>query len=69
MIRKKEELKAACDKLLAAMLGYDAILCSAWWKSENKAFDGKTPQEVFDGDGASEVFNYLMHHAFVGGGS
>ena len=69
MIRKKEELKNECDRLVGALLGHDPTLCDLWWKSQNKAFNYKSPQEVFDGDGAYDVYNYLMHNAFVGGGS
>jgi len=69
MIRKKEELKNECDRLVGALLGHDHTLCDLWWKSQNKAFNYKSPQELFDGDRASEVYNYLMHHAFAGGGS
>jgi hypothetical protein len=69
MIRKKEELKNQCDRLLGTLLGHDATMCDMWWKTQNKAFNYKSPQELFDGDGASDVFNYLMHHAFAGGGS
>ena len=69
MIRKKEELKNQCDVLLGALLGHDAVMCDLWWKTQNKAFNYKSPQELFDGDGASDVYNYLMHHAFAGGGS
>lgn len=69
MIRKKEDLKNECDRLLGALLGYDSTLCDMWWKTQNKAFNYKTPQDMWDGDGASEVHDYLMHHAYAGGGS
>jgi hypothetical protein len=69
MIQKKEKLKEQCDILVGSLLGHNADLCDMWWKTQNQAFNFKSPQEVFDGDGASEVYNYLMHHAFVGGGS
>ena len=69
MIRKKEELKNECDRLLGALLGHNHDLCTMWWTTQNQAFGYRTPQELFDGDGASEVFNYLMHHAYAGGGS
>ena len=62
MIRKKEELKNKCDQLLGTLLGHNHDLCTMWWITQNQAFGYKTPQELFDGDGASDVFNYLMHH-------
>jgi hypothetical protein len=68
MIHKKETLKASCDDLLIALLG-KSELCEMWWKTQNRAFDHKTPQELWDANGASDVYNYLMHHAFAGGGS
>lgn len=68
MIRKKEKLKLRCEALLKALLGNDD-LCEMWWKTQNRAFKHRTPQELWDANEEHEVYNYLMHNAYVGGGS
>ena len=52
--------------LVIALVGKDNS--DAWWDSPNKAFDGRTPAGMWITD-FRQVHNYLMHHAFVGGGS
>lgn len=52
--------------LVDSLVGRDNA--AAWWSSPNKAFNGLTPTEMWAVD-YKEVHTYLMHHAFVGGGS
>ena len=58
--------KQRSDSLVIALVGENSA--DAWWNSANKAFDGKTPADMWLTD-FRQVHNYLMHHAFVGGGS
>jgi hypothetical protein len=62
----EQEFKNIANNLVASMVGADHV--DAWWNSANKAFDGRTPQAQWD-VGSDAVVNYLMHHAFSGGGS
>ena len=43
-------------------------LVADWWNSPNQAFAGLTPEVQWQ-SGSDAVVNYLMHHAFSGGGS
>lgn len=43
--------------LVIAMVGSD--LASKWWESSNRAFEGKTPKEMWD-ENPSRVYTYLM---------
>ena len=52
--------------LVIGLVGSD--LADDWWNSPNKAFNGRTPAGMWLED-FRQVHNYLMHHAFVGGGS
>lgn len=52
--------------LVIALVGID--LTDDWWNSPNKAFDMKTPADMWVED-FRQVHNYLMHHAYAGGGS
>ena len=52
--------------LVIALVGKD--LAEDWWNRPNRAFDMKTPAEIWLDD-HMRVYNYLMHHGFVGGGS
>jgi hypothetical protein len=61
MIERKEVLKLRCDALLTVLVGKDLV--EAWWASKNKAFEEKTPQEVWDTDLYEHVYAYLMFHA------
>lgn len=69
-IGTEEGLERMCkqrsDALVIALVGKDNA--DAWWNSPNKAFVGKTPADMWLTD-FRQVYNYLMHHAFVGGGS
>lgn len=63
-------VKVTLNRLLFAMLGR-AELVDQWWQSPNKAFESKTPDEVyFSGeDGRKKVADYIQFHANAGGGS
>jgi len=41
--------KEAIDRALLSLIGTEDLV-EAWWKSPNKAFDGKTPTEVWTRD-------------------
>lgn len=43
--------------LVVAMVGGELAL--KWWESANRAFEGKTPQEMWD-ENPSRVYTYLM---------
>lgn len=58
-------LKQRSVALVQALVGED--LADAWWNSPNKAFDMRTPAGMWIED-YRRVHNYLMHHAFAGGG-
>ena len=62
----EQEFRNIANNLVASMVGPD--LSDAWWNTANQAFDGQTP-EVQWITGSDRVVNYLMHHAFAGGGS
>lgn len=63
-------VKVTLNRLLSAMIGR-AELVDLWWDSPNKAFGGKTPNEVYlsGEEGRQKVINYIHFHANVGGGS
>jgi len=52
--------------LVIALVGKD--LADDWWNTPNRAFDMRTPAGMWIED-YQRVYNYLMHHGFVGGGS
>lgn len=62
----EQEFKNIANNLVASMVGPDQVV--AWWTSPNLAFDGQTPESQWI-TGSDRVVNYLMHHAFAGGGS
>jgi hypothetical protein len=62
----EQTFRNTCDQLVRAMVGPDMV--TAWWSSPNTAFGGRTPEEQWVA-GSDSVVNYLMHHAFAGGGS
>lgn len=61
-----QEFRTIANQLVAGMVGPD--LMDSWWASPNQAFDGRTPEDQWQ-LGSDLVVNYLMHHAFSGGGS
>lgn len=62
----EQNFRAVCDHLVESMVGPDLV--SAWWTGPNLAFDNRTPEQQW-ALGSDAVVNYLMHHAFSGGGS
>ena len=60
------EFRAIADQLVAGMVGEQLV--ADWWASPNRAFAGRTPEAQWS-KGSDRVVNYLMHHAFSGGGS
>jgi hypothetical protein len=55
----KSEMKSKYDGLLMALLGKEALV-ERWWVSKNKAFDMKTPLEMYAED-ANRVDQYLKN--------
>lgn len=62
----EQEFRSIADNLVASLVG--ERLVADWWTSPNQAFDGRTPEAQWQ-SGSDAVVNYLMHHAFSGGGS
>lgn len=52
--------KERCNELLRAMVGEHLV--SKWWKSPNKAFEMRTPNEQWN-ISHEEVCRYLLNHA------
>jgi Protein of unknown function (DUF2384) len=55
--------KKTLHKLVEGLTGSQAEL---WWKSPNKAFDGRTPDELMNEEEWTIVRDYLMNHAYGG---
>lgn len=49
--------------MLKGMLGFEHLV-DAWWTGANKAFEDKTPKEVYDEDeeGKIRVSGYIAWH-------
>jgi hypothetical protein len=62
----EQEFRAIADQLVAGMVGEQLV--ATWWASPNTAFGDRTPETQW-AQGSDSVVNYLMHHAFSGGGS
>jgi hypothetical protein len=62
----EQEFRTIANNLVASMVGPNQI--ESWWASPNRAFDDRTPEAQWQ-SGSDAVVNYLMHHAFSGGGS
>jgi hypothetical protein len=62
----QKEFRAIADQLVAGMVGEQLV--ADWWASPNTAFGDRTPEAQWQ-SGSDRVVNYLMHHAFSGGGS
>jgi hypothetical protein len=62
----EQEFRAIANNLVASMVGPNLV--ESWWASPNRAFDDRTPEAQWQ-SGSDAVVNYLMHHAFAGGGS
>jgi hypothetical protein len=62
----EQEFRNIANQLVASMVGEQLV--ADWWAIPNLAFDGRTPEAQWQ-SGSDAVVNYLMHHAFAGGGS
>jgi hypothetical protein len=62
----EQEFRNIANNLVASMVGPNQI--ESWWASPNRAFDDRTPEDQW-GMGSDQVVNYLMAHAFQGGGT
>ena len=62
----EQEFRNIANNLVASMVGPNQV--ATWWASPNRAFDDRTPEAQWQ-SGSDAVVNYLMHHAFSGGGS
>jgi hypothetical protein len=62
----EQEFRNIANNLVASLVG--ERLVADWWNSPNLAFDGRTPEAQWQ-SGSDAVVNYLMHHAYAGGGS
>ena len=51
------EMKSKYDRLLMSLLGKESLV-ERWWVSKNKAFDMKTPLEMY-AENANRVDQYL----------
>jgi hypothetical protein len=62
----EQEFRNIANQLVTSMVGPDHL--ESWWHSPNQAFGGQTPEAQWQ-LGSDSVINYLMHHAYAGGGS
>jgi len=65
-VNTEQEFRNIANNLVASLVGPAHV--EAWWTSPNRVFDGLTPEAQWT-QGSDAVVNYLMHHAFSGGGS
>jgi len=58
---KEPIIKSDINRYLQPMLGRPELV-DGWWNSENKAFDGKTPNEVYQtgAEGRLRVYQYVI---------
>jgi hypothetical protein len=56
--------KETLNRLVVALVG--DRLSKEWWKSPNKAFDGRAPDELMNEEEWTRVRNYLFDHAYGG---
>lgn len=63
-LNKMPIIKLILNKYLYAMLGRQELI-DQWWNSPNKAFDLKTPNEIYlsGEEGRKKVADYIMFHA------
>lgn len=52
-------MRNRCEVMILSMVGKDYT--NVWWNSPNKAFQGKTPNEVFETD-PERVYDYVIGH-------
>lgn len=51
-------IRKRCEALIIAMVG--KILAKQWWNNPNKAFDDKTPEQMYSVS-PTTVYTYLMN--------
>lgn len=58
---QKVIIKSDINRYLYAMIGSPQLV-DGWWHSPNKAFDMKTPDEVYqeNEDGRKRVYTYVL---------
>lgn len=54
---KIQLMRQRCEVMILSMVGVEAA--PSRWKSKNNAFDGKTPDEMFDVD-PQRVYSYVV---------
>lgn len=64
---QQTQFKRKLNPIVEALVGKEMSV--EWWDSPNKAFGGKTPSQIVGTTEYNQVKEYLMFHAFVGGGS
>ena len=52
-------MRQSCESMILSMVGAEAA--PKWWNGKNYAFDGNTPNEMFDKDPA-RVYSYIIDH-------
>lgn len=55
------------NRLVEGLVG--SGLAQQWWNSPNKAFDSRPPMSLMNETEWEQVRDYLMFHAYAGGGS
>lgn len=57
-----KNMKTSLNSSVLAIVGENRQLAKRWWKSPNKAFDGKTPVSMWKGGSASKrtLRNYVL---------
>jgi hypothetical protein len=56
--------KETLNRLVVALVG--DRLSKDWWKSPNKAFDGRSPESLMNEEEWTLVRDYLFNHAYGG---
>lgn len=52
-------MRRRCESMILSMVG--AEMAPDWWNSRNYAFDGSTPNEMFDKN-PERVYSYIIGH-------
>ena len=60
-------IKLTLNKYLYALLGRQELV-DQWWESPNRAFEGRTPNEVYlsGEDGRKQVSKYIINNVDPG---
>ena len=56
-------VKVTLNRILLALVGREELV-EEWWLSKNKAFNMKTPNEVYlsNEEGRKQVIDYVLFH-------